>query len=77
MKWEGLGSIWQQTSEGVKSHEYFYVYRVAGSYWVAGRKWLGEEVSYRIRFETAKDARDYCKMKDDEYWENRIEAIEA
>jgi hypothetical protein len=33
---------------------------------VAGRYWFGQEVDYRIKFESAELARDYCEMKDRE-----------
>ena len=66
MNWLDIDRIYQHTSEGeARAHAYYYVYRVAQtSYWVAGRYWLGGEVDYRIKFESASQAREYCQLKD-------------
>lgn len=65
MKWENKGAVFHRTADGTtRAHEYYYVYRVAGKYWVAGRLWFGREVDYRIKFENVEDAREYCETKD-------------
>ncbi len=65
MKWENKGAVFHRTADGTtRAHEYYYVYRVAGKYWVAGRLWFGREVDYRIKFESVEDAREYCETKD-------------
>jgi len=67
MEWLDTDRIFQRTAEGSATvHPYFYVYRVAQSYWVAGRYWFNREIDYRVRFEAAEDARDYCEMKERE-----------
>jgi hypothetical protein len=65
MNWLDTDRIYQRTSEGEgRAHAYYYVYRVAQSYWVAGRFWFNQEIDYRIKFESALSAREYCEMKD-------------
>jgi hypothetical protein len=67
MKWLDTDRIYQRTAEGeAKANAYFYVYRVAQSFWVAGRFWFGQEIDFRIKFESAELAREYCEMKDRE-----------
>jgi hypothetical protein len=77
INWQGLRDPYQWAEEGVKCYPYYYVYQVRKGYWVAGRSWLGEDVSFRIRFSSAKVARDYCQIHDRESWENRIVGIPA
>ena len=70
MNWLDTDSIYQRTSEGeARAHAYYYVYCYApivpdSRYWVAGRYWFNEEVDYRIKFESASQAREYCELKD-------------
>jgi hypothetical protein len=67
MNWLDTDRIYQRTSEGeARAHAYYYIYRVAQSYWVAGRYWFDQEIDYRIKFDTAESAREYCEMKDRE-----------
>ena len=65
MKWLDTDRIYQLTETGeAKAHPYYYVYRVAQSYWVAGRYWFDREIDFRIKFETAEIAREYCELVD-------------
>jgi hypothetical protein len=77
IKWQGLRDPYQWAEEGVKCFEYFYVYKVSRGEWRAGRRFLGEDVCFRLRFSSAKVARDYCQIYDRESWENRIVGIPA
>ena len=77
MKWQGLRDPYQWAEEGVKCYPYYYVYKVRRGYWIAGRSWLGEDVSFRLRFSSAKVARDYCEIYDREKAETIIEGVTA
>ena len=78
MNWLDTDRIYQKTAEGeAKAHAYFYVYRLAPRQWRAGRHWFGEDVDFRLKFSSAKVARDYCELYDKEKNATIIEEVRA
>lgn len=64
---DGIGEIWQRTKQGTShAHNYYYVYRLSGGCWRAGRYWFNKEIDFRLDFSSAKVAREYCALYDKE-----------
>ncbi len=62
---DGIGEIWQRTKPGsTHAYNYYYVYRLSGGHWRAGRFWFNREIDFRLDFSSAKVARDYCAIYD-------------
>jgi hypothetical protein len=62
---DGIGERWQRTKKGsTYAHNYYYVYRLSGSHWRAGRYWFNEEIDFRLDFSSAEVARAYCAIYD-------------
>ena len=68
LKWrDGIGERWQRTKPNTTyAYNYYYVYRLRGNHWRAGRYWFNEEIDFRLDFSSAKVARDYCALYDKE-----------
>ena len=66
VKWKnGLRDAYQE-SEPARAHSCYYIYRMTRGDWRAGRVWLGQEVDFRLSFSSAKVARDYINIYDQE-----------
>jgi hypothetical protein len=62
---DGIGEIWQRTKpNSTYAHSYYYVYRLGGGHWRAGRYWFSREIDFRLDFSSAKAARDYFALYD-------------
>lgn len=66
LQWrDGIGEIWQRTKpNSTYAYNYYYVYRLSGGHWRAGRYWFNSEIDFRLDFSSAKVARDYCAIYD-------------
>jgi hypothetical protein len=68
MKWlSKISEHYQQTEDGTaRAYVHYYIYRVSAGEWRAGRYWFNRDVDFRLRFTSAKVARDYLEIYDSE-----------
>ena len=66
MKWQNkVTEHYQQTEPNTtRAHIHYYIYKVSAGEWRAGRNWFNRDVDFRLRFSSAKVARDYIAHYD-------------